>query len=267
MLDKETIKRLCSCIPEPKDERDIPLAKVIQLPPSVDHTAGMTAVKNQGNLGSCVAFATAAVIEFFAQKEQDEEVSQGKEYHRKLPYDLSEQWIYRNCKKIDGYPNDEGTYIRAAMKVLNSIGVPEEKGWPYSDIQVGRPESWTHLVARWNRIGEYQHITNLNELKSALVKAPVAIAVHVFDEWFQRHDVIPAPRYINKSHGLHAICVIGYDDSTETIEFKNSWGIFWGNEGYGRLSYRYIDLFMNTGWACQDIQVVRGDLKGSVSLK
>jgi hypothetical protein len=56
------------------------------------------------------------------------ERKEGSKYKRKQSeYDLSESWIYWNCKKIDQWPDSEGTSIRAAMKVLNKLGVPSEK--------------------------------------------------------------------------------------------------------------------------------------------
>lgn len=43
--------------------------------------------------------------------------------------------------------------------------------------------------------------------------------------------------------GLHAIVFTGYDDESQTLEFKNSWGQRWKNEGYGFMSYAYYRRF------------------------
>ena len=37
--------------------------------------------------------------------------------------------------------------------------------------------------------------------------------------------------------GGHAVCVIGYDDSTRMFKMRNSWGTSWGKSGNFRMSY------------------------------
>ena len=103
------------CFKDYSDPRDIPmglLLPIVKLPPRVDHTALMTPVRNQGEEGTCVAFAgTVGVKEFL----------DGKEYSKYIP--LSPRYVYFNCKKLDGIPESEGTYPRVAMKVLSDLGV------------------------------------------------------------------------------------------------------------------------------------------------
>ena len=82
----------------------------LELPNYVNWTSKMSPVKDQGNLGSCVGFACAAMKEFQEQAEHEREVAEGKKYRRERDhYDLSEAWIYWNSKKIDPWPNEEGT--------------------------------------------------------------------------------------------------------------------------------------------------------------
>ena len=121
---------------DPEDKRDFKftgsvsrvLAEVDTVPKSVDHSDKMSPVKDQGYLGSCVGFAVTAMKEWQEQTEHDEEVAEGKRDTRKgRAYDLSESWIYQTAKEIDAWPGEEGTSIRYAMKVLQSVGVPTEK--------------------------------------------------------------------------------------------------------------------------------------------
>ena len=161
------------------DERDYKVSLKLdesELPNSIDWTSQMTPVKDQGHLGSCAAFATAALKEW---QERKENLFEGKD--DKI-YDFSEQWIYYNAKRIDSYPGQEGTDLRSTFKVLQKIGVPCEKGWKYNDEEVGSPESWSHLIARWALISSYERIYTLNELFQVLSTSPVVIGVEVFDE-------------------------------------------------------------------------------------
>ena len=255
-------------IKDQDDERDF----IFQAPhiltgmnPTIDHTPMMSSVKDQGRLGSCVSFAMGAMKEWQENIEHAKEVSEGKKDHRQgKEYDLSEQWIYYNCKKIDPWENEEGTSIRYGMKVLNKIGVPCEEAWEYNDIEVGEPKRWAKMVARWAKIGSYRRVRSLNELKQALVKSPVPIGVGVFlDIYYTGSDgIVKDPVNTNNFLGGHAMCAVGYDDNRGLVKVKNSWSKWWGQDGYGYLSYDYINNFMWDAWTCDDLSVTPDMLKG-----
>lgn len=231
----------------------------------IDWTKYMSPVKDQGRLGSCVGFAVAAMKEFQEQKEHMEEVAAGKKYTRKEDhYDLSEAWVYWNSKKIDPWPNQEGTSIRCAMQVIHKIGIPCEAGWEYDDRFKGEPESWASLVAKWGLIDSYWRIATIDELRTALLDGPVVIGIACFEEILRPNfetGVVPYPANPNNLYGGHAICVVGFSDNAKQIKFKNSWGTGWGKSGYGFLSYRYINDFMWDAWVAKDLRVTKQILK------
>jgi len=234
-----------------------------------DHSSLMSPVKNQGRLGSCVGFAISALKEWQEQKEHAKEVQEGKRDHRdEKYYDLSESWVYWMCKKIDPWPNSEGTSIRFAMKVLAKIGVPCEKAWPYDDKVYGDPKSWANLVSLWSLIDSYWRIRDLDELKASLLTAPVVIGVGCYEEIFNvgKDGVVQDPANPDNLYGGHAICAVGFDSTTERIKFKNSWSPLWGQNGYGYFSYDYIKNYMWDAWACKDLSVTKEMLKESRSL-
>ena len=262
---------------DPSDERDYKFQSkyktfsrmLANLPTSVDHTPLMSAVRDQGNLGSCVGFAVTAMKEWQETKENKDEISEGKEDYRKgKEYDLSESWVYWNAKKIDPWPGEEGTSIRYAMKVLNKIGVPTEKAWPYKDVNVGEPKPWATLVARWAWIADYWSISTLSELKVALSKNPVPIGIPCFYEIFfvGSDGKVAYPSDPDTMYGGHAICAVGYDDTTQLVKFKNSWGKYWGDGGYGYLPYKYVEDFLWDAWTCTDLRVRKTMLKETKSL-
>lgn len=257
---------------DPDDDRDFKMStdmRKLSVSLAVDHTPKMTAIKDQKNLGSCVGFAITALKEWQEQTEHEEEVADGKRDHRKgKEYDLSESWVYWNSKKIDPWPNEEGTSIRYAMKVLNRLGVPTEKAWPYDDTVIGDPASWAPMVAKWAWIGNYWRVDNLQELKVALQTTPVPIGIACFREIFYvgSNGIIPYPNDPSNIYGGHAVCAVGYDDERRLVKFKNSWGKGWGENGYGYIDYDYINDYLWDAWSCSDVNVTRDMLKETKSL-
>ena len=236
------------CIKDKFDDRDylmrayLPAAKI---PKKIDYTSKLSPVRNQGNEGTCVGFATATGM---------------KEYQEKLDYGklvtLSPRFVYNECKKIDGMPEEEGTTIRMAMKVLATKGVCREKFWPYSTYQKTKAKRGAVGDAKKFCVITYARILTLNELRSSLfTKGPCVIGVEVFKGFMDtKTGRVPLPKGNEISLGGHAICAVGYDDATKLIKFKNSWSIKWGRKGYGYLHYAYIERYMIDAWSSVDIE-------------
>ncbi|MCX5709037.1 MAG: hypothetical protein NTY14_08760, partial [Candidatus Omnitrophica bacterium] len=111
------------CKKDPRDLRDIPMGMVlpeITVPLKVDYTSKMTPVRDQGDEGTCVAFASVVGV-----KEYEDQKESGK------LVELSPRYLYSLCKEHDGFPEEEGTYPRVAMKMLLKYGVCPESLWPY----------------------------------------------------------------------------------------------------------------------------------------
>ena len=274
---KDLVKRIhLTCKRDPVDVRDYMFRTIspkvsdpgLKLPSFCDHTNDMSPVKDQGELGSCVGFAVAAMKEAQEKKEHEADLARGKPGEGK-DYNYSEAWIYWNSKRLDPWPDEEGTSIRFAMQVLQRKGVPTEKAWPYRDIgDIGRPENWSKLIARWALIGSYWRIYTLTELKVALLENPVVIGIPCFYEIFfvGQDGIVHYPANTRQVYGGHAVCAIGYSDSTQLVKFKNSWGKKWGANGYGYLPYKYIEDFLWDAWAAKDISVTNEMLKGQRKL-
>ena len=241
----------------------------IILPQEMDYTLQMSPIKNQKHLGSCVGFAATAMKEWQERVEHENEITAGKKYKRDKEFDLSEQWVYHSCKKIDPWPDQEGTSIRCAMKVLHKIGVPTEKAWPYSDVTVGEPKSWAHMVARWSMIKSYERVRDLVELKTALYETgPLVIGILCFRGIFEvgSKGKVPMPKKGERHLGGHAVCAVGYDNNTGLVKFKNSWGTGWGQKGYGYIPFQYVAKYAIDMWAAKDMAVTKEMLKGARTL-
>lgn len=238
------------CRPDPLDLRDLPMALVlpaIKLPRKIDYTAQMTPVRDQGDEGICVAFASVVGV---------------KEYQDTLEYrkrvELSPRFIYSLCKKNDGAPSEEGTYPRVAMKMLAISGVCPESFWPYFPHQTDVPKKNAGARAKKYRIKAYARIKNTLEMKRSLViNGPFLAGVEVYKSWFNKKPeetgLIPMPKPNDKLMGGHAVCIVGYDDAKKIFKFKNSWSAKWADRGYGYLPFAYLDKYCPDAWSATDL--------------
>jgi hypothetical protein len=169
------------CLKDKKDNRDFLMRAylpLIKLPSKIDYTKNMSPVRNQGDEGTCVGFATTVGM---------------KEYQEKIDYgklvELSPRFLYNECKKIDGMPDTEGTSIRIAVKVLKNIGVCREKYWKYRPHQKDKPQKGAREDAKKFKIKTYARILDLNELRHTLAtKGPCVIGVYVFNSMMETKD-------------------------------------------------------------------------------
>jgi C1A family cysteine protease len=238
----------CGCIKDKFDDRDYLMRAylpVIRLPKKIDYTQNMSPVRDQGDEGVCVGFAA---------------VSGMKEYQERLDYQkfvkLSPRFVYSESKKIDGMPDEEGTTIRTAMRVLKTRGVCQEKFWPYAAHQTDKPKRCVNPDAKRFRVLTYARILNFEELRMSLAtKGPCVIGVEVFNGMMKtKTGVVPMPRKGEETLGGHAICCVGYEDRKKVVKFKNSWSIQWGEKGFGYLPYAYIERYMMDAWSSVDME-------------
>jgi len=179
---------------------------LVKLPKKSDWTPQMSPVRDQGQEGTCVGFAATTGM---------------KEYQEKLDYQklvmLSPRFLYSECKKIDGMPEEEGTTIRAAMRALKAKGVCREKFWPYQPLKKNKPLSGAFSNAKKFRILTYARILNLDELRMSLAtKGPAVLGIKVFKGMLNtKSGILPMPSRGEKSIGGHAICAVGYDNKKQ----------------------------------------------------
>ena len=235
------------CRKDKRDDRDFLMRAylpVVKLPGKIDYTLKMSPVRDQGQEGTCVGFSTTVGM---------------KEYQEKIDYkktvELSPRFLYNECKKLDGHPDQEGTEIRVAMQVLKDYGVCMEQLWPYVAGDHGSPDSVQLKDAAKNKELSYARILDLDEVKLTLAtKGPCVIGIVCFSGIMQtKTGRVPMPKAGERALGGHAICPVGYDDGTKLLKFKNSWSAAWGDKGYGYLPYAYIQKYMMDAWSAVDI--------------
>jgi len=214
-------------VPEDRKKGKLFVPSNDPLPNSVDwrEQGYVTKVKNQGQCGSCYSFAATGALE-------------GQWFKKTggLP-SLSEQQIV-DCSGKYGNQGCGGGWYGAAWDYIKDAGGSEsERAYPYHAYR-----GWCHfdrseVVAQDAGTVDIQQGSE-EDLQAALSEVgPVAVAIDASHSSFQRYDsgVYYEPWCKNSPSGLdHAVLAVGYgnEDGQDYWLVKNSWGDYWGDEGY-----------------------------------
>jgi C1A family cysteine protease len=198
----------------------------------VDHQKRLQPVRDQGDRPTCLAFAATCGHEDKRQVET------------RLVERLSEEALYWGCKELD-VDGEGGTTFESASVSLERWGQPLEESWPYDPTLDGDGPSPlpTGMAAGdgWFRRSIAEIPTNLEQVKAVLAGGGLVLLGLELMDSFMRLDAghIPAPSLDDENLGGHAVVAVGYDDGSEYLIVRNSWGTEWGIDGYGYLPYSY----------------------------
>lgn len=240
-MSESFTNRVLNFKPQQKDSRDYIYQNNNEVELKVNHYLTDVPMKtcpilDQGSLGSCLANAIYALMYI---------TSNGKINSSRLY-----NYLCYRASDNDSLTEDTGGTVRGGMKAIKNYGLCDEKLWPYINIL----DKFQQLPPRTCFINTYNIKNfvynfipqNITSIKNSLASGkPILVGIVVYDSFYNnsanKYGLIPYPNTINESVlGGHAILLIGYDDKTETIKFQNSWGINWGNKGYGFIPYKYI---------------------------
>ncbi|GMF14132.1 unnamed protein product [Phytophthora lilii] len=174
-------------------------------------------IQSQGSCGSCWAFATVSAIES-AQCIANGKTSLTKYSEQQLVSCDSQNW---------------GCNGGAPVYAFEYVQLCTEDSYPYtSDIGYANSCS-TSCNAQDTGIKGYSHLSGEDELLSAINEHPVVVAVASGNNvWKQYTGGVVAS--CDSSDLDHAVVAVGYDSSS--IKIRNSWGTYWGEDGYIRLA-------------------------------
>ncbi len=229
-----------------------------KLPVRVDLSKYAPSVKNQGELGTCVAFSTTyylrtileAIKKGITDKARIDELS------------FSPSYLYNQIKDSTDYDCLHGTSVELALEFLKTKGAAKLSEQDYPNCN----QNTTIALREDSKILDYVRLFSLikNEDKVYLTKkalsenTPVVIGIQTtftLDElgfWeYIWHKILSFFGWEEDDFGLwkpkdsdlrsgHAVCLVGYDDQKfgkGAFRAINSRGSYWGDDGFFWIAY------------------------------
>jgi len=231
--------------------------------------------KSQGSYGTCVGWATAFCGYTIINAKQNNWTSKAKIDANTF----SPGYIYSQIKRSSDNTCKLGSSITEALKLIKNKGVPK-----YTDMDMSCPSYVPFSIfnnANKYKIQDYATLFNMYDAQNTKLRAvkkslsqgkPVIIGMKVPNSFNKAKNYwIPTEDY-TANYGGHAMCVIGYDDNKfgGAFEIQNSWGSWWGNQGY--IWVKYSDFFNWLKYAYEMIYIPKksnpklNDLAGKIKL-
>ncbi len=211
------------------------LLSVTTLPAAVDLSAKMPSVGDQGQEGSCVAWASAYAMRGYEARQDVWAAIAPKSTDPTLNFSAS--FIYN---QLNG-GQDAGISIPAALNLMEQKGAATLADMPYVAGQfTTQPSAAALSDATHFKLSSYGYIapTDFTSMKGQLAAGiPVILAIQVYSNFFGLGQNQVYTGAAGTYEGGHAIAAVGYDDSKQAVEIINSWGPYWGTAGYGWISY------------------------------
>ncbi|MEU1623862.1 C1 family peptidase [Streptomyces sp. NPDC020096] len=205
------------------------------LPSSVDLTKYAATPGNQGQVGSCAAWA----IDYSAYSilEHEQRISGGPQ---------APMYTFAQIVKGNG---DWGSSAEANFQIASSQGIDSKSHyWQGNFDYTTQPTaSEIHNAAKWKLSG-YTPLHNGSQIKAdvqaALAKGePVAIGIPVYNSFFylnaqQAASYTYSPASGEQYAGGHEMTIVGYN--SKGVRVENSWGTGWGDHGFINLSWDFL---------------------------
>lgn len=225
------------------------------LPPNWDLSGCLGKVRDQGDLGSCTAFAGCGLREFLFKTYNVWE-KETIQIHADTIM-LSPLFLYYKERELEGtLGQDSGAEMRSVVYVLNHTGTCQEIEDGYDPSQYNQaPNPQQIQEAELFKAGAYHRILGGVEVMKSVLASGYAF-VWGFDvyesfeqgDWDSTTGIMPIPKSNEQILGGHAVLIFGYDDSSQTFSVRNSWSRDWGQNGNFKFPYAAVDKLVSDAW-------------------
>jgi MYXO-CTERM domain-containing protein len=220
----------------------------------------ITPRRAQTGCGACWSFATIANVETLVA------------YRASTPdptYDLAEQHLL-DCAGASVDCSSGGITWGPPGTFLKNTGVTIESCYPYTSGTTGvkgtcqavsslpaecqaavvRVEDLTEILStipsypQWDPPPFTLSAAAMTEIKTWLQERPVGVSMRTFSDLKDYTGGVYEPGTGATSGGLHAVMLVGYNDTEGYWIVKNSWGPAFGENGFFRIKYNTSSIGM-----------------------
>lgn len=219
------------------------------VPSSFDLVPKFPPIGDQGQYGTCVAWATGYGVKT-ALEGMDYGLNSGQ--LAQAGNQISPRDLFTAIPDADKGQNCNGTNFTDALDVLLSRGAATQQTVPYNNLNgcsySNLQSTWTQEAAG-HKIKSYRKIDlNVNSIKENIANnIPVICGAKLSDAFMTWNDdnVMSSNTTYNQTgiHSYHAMAIAGYDDNkgpNGAFRVVNSWGTQWGDIGYIWVDYNFF---------------------------
>jgi C1A family cysteine protease len=234
--------------------------KPAPLPKRVDLREGTNAARwpaiyDQEWLGSCTVQAHTRGFHYLLAGEGEEVAD--RQLSRLMLYYLER----------GGVPADTGASVRDGLKAMAKWGCCPEYEWPHVLARWDeKPPPRAYELASKRTAVKYARLSTVQDMKQCLADGyPFALGIAVYESFetdvTRANPMAPMPREDERLLGWHCVLGLGFDDSMGGVLFANSWGRYWGQDGYFWLPYSWLQdgNLADDAWTCRYVPTVPGE--------
>lgn len=218
------------------------------VPSKYDLTDKFPPVGNQGQYGTCVAWAVGYNTKT-ALNGMDNNWSKSDLANASRQTSPADLWmaIPTAAKGTDC----GGTNFEDAFEILINRGAASAQTAPYTSslsCNANPQQSWTQEAGN-NKLESFRKINlNVNEIKTYISQnRPVVLGARLGDNFMSWNSEAVLSSHSGFSqvgqHANHAMVIVGYDDSkgpNGAFKVNNSWGSDWGATGFIWVDYNFM---------------------------
>ena len=187
-------------------------------------TKYVSSVKDQGQCGCCFAFAAAGVLEYWAVKHHP---------HRAVPSVSAQECM--DCSSLTGdNMGCDGGLMEYVFERAKRHAVASEHQFPYKGEHGQCPKKTLHSMVQVKRHGtlSIDRVKDTEKyMESFLHKyGPISVGVDTNNDVFLDYKDGIMRSSMCGTDIDHAVLIVGYTKDAWIV--KNSWGPYWGRDGY-----------------------------------
>jgi C1A family cysteine protease len=227
-------------------------------PEQVDWREYCPPVDDQEQLATAGVHACIGMVQYFERRAHGRQVRP------------SRLFVYKNARRLLNWTGDSGVSLRATLKAIRRFGLPPENLWPYcADNFDDEPQAFAYSFRDETGELSYLRLDVRNVAGPIVVESACALLAAGFcfvlgfpvPSTVEGSPLLSYPTMLDGSGGGQAVLAVGYDDRLRirsdkgAFLIRNSWGVEWGDGGYGWLPY----AFVRDGLAADLWTIVRPD--------